>query len=478
MIPPLCPLRWAPLQTSGQKALPSGENNRYSKKAINKPQETGKSAGFGVHFPLVPKPVNRGMGKKEILLPLWGVAEAPLVTERERVYVTTFEQPEITLITHKDEFCVLVQEVDDADHAMYEPNHKTLANDLNQTNSFESTDFLSGIKLKKKDLKTLGPGMVLLKNFISISGQVEIVKTCQEFGKGPGGFYQPALLNLRLMCFGRNWDPQTKYNARYRGDGSEAPPIPDKLVSLVQTSIKDSQAYDSSIPSMNPDICIVNFYATSGRLGLHKDIDESPDSLNKGLPVVSISVEIVKTCQEFGKGPGGFYQPALLNLRLMCFGRNWDPQTKYNARYRGDGSKAPPIPDKLVSLVQTSIKDSQAYDSSIPSMNPDICIVNFYATSGRLGLHKDIDESPDSLNKGLPVVSISVGDSAKFLYGRYRDERKANEVLLKSGDVLIFGGRSRRIYHGVKTIIPNSAPLPLQEIMLGPGRFNLTFRQF
>lgn len=72
------------------------------------------------------------------------------------------------------------------------------------------------------------------------------------------------------MCFGRNWDPQTKYNARYRADGSEAPPIPDKLVSLVKTSIKDSQAYDSSIPSMNPDICIVNFYATSGRLGLHK----------------------------------------------------------------------------------------------------------------------------------------------------------------------------------------------------------------
>nr|GFB29383.1 oxoglutarate/iron-dependent dioxygenase [Tanacetum cinerariifolium] len=226
--------------------------------------------------------------------------------------------------------------VDHADHDMYKPNHVTLANDLNQTNSSESTDLLSGINLKKKDLKTLGPGMVLLKNYISISGQVEIVKTCQEFGKGPGGFYQPALLNLRLMCFGRNWDPQTKYNARYRRDGSEAPPIPDKLVSLVQTSIKDSQTYDSSIPSMNPDICIVNFYLTSGRLGLHKDIDESPDSLNKG----------------------------------------------------------------------------------------------------------------------LPVVSISIGDSAKFLYGRYRDERKANEVLLKSGDVLIFGGRSRRIFHGVKTIIP------------------------
>ena len=92
---------------------------------------------------------------------------------------------------------------------------------------------------------------------------------------GRGGFYQPgfnsgAKLNLHMMCFGRNWDPQTKYAARYRADGSEAPPIPDKLVSLVKTSIKDSRAHDDKIPSMHPDICIVNFYTTTGRLGMHQ----------------------------------------------------------------------------------------------------------------------------------------------------------------------------------------------------------------
>ena len=92
---------------------------------------------------------------------------------------------------------------------------------------------------------------------------------------------------------------------------------------------------------------------------------------------------------------------------------------------------------------------------------------------------QDRDESSDSLRKGLPVVSLSVGDSAQFLYGHNRDVRKANEVLLESGDVVVFGGKSRNVYHGVKTIIPNSAPLPLlQQSKLRPGRLNLTFRQF
>lgn len=90
---------------------------------------------------------------------------------------------------------------------------------------------------------------------------------------------------------------------------------------------------------------------------------------------------------------------------------------------------------------------------------------------------QDDDESPDSVDKGLPVVSISIGDSATFLY-RYKDEKEPAEISLQSGDVLIFGGKSRKILHGVKEIIQNSAPPPIQESMLKPGRLNLTFRQY
>ncbi|KAI5391395.1 uncharacterized protein LOC127108124 [Lathyrus oleraceus] len=103
-------------------------------------------------------------------------------------------------------------------------------------------------------------------------------------------------------------------------------------------------------------------------------------------------------------------------------------------------------------------------------MTPDICIVNFYSTSGRLGLHQDRDEREESLQKGLPVVSFSIGDSAEFLYGDQRDVEKAENVLLESGDVLIFGGDSRHVYHGVSSIISNSAPEELvQDLEVSSG---------
>jgi alkylated DNA repair dioxygenase AlkB len=92
---------------------------------------------------------------------------------------------------------------------------------------------------------------------------------------------------------------------------------------------------------------------------------------------------------------------------------------------------------------------------------------------------QDRDESRESLQRGLPVVSFSIGDSAEFLYGDQRNIEKAENVFLESGDVLIFGGESRHVYHGVSSIIPNSAPKELlQDTCLCPGRLNLTFRKY
>ncbi|XP_045830492.1 uncharacterized protein LOC123921842 isoform X2 [Trifolium pratense] len=206
-------------------------------------------------------------------------------------------------------------------------------------------------------------------------------------------------------------------------------------------------------------------------------------------------VEIVKQCRSLGLGPGGFYQPgyaggAKLRLKMMCLGMDWDPQTrKYGYKRAIDGCKAPSIPHYFSNLVIRAIQEAHnlinqesgiSYvEDILPSMTPDICIANFYETSGRLGLHQDRDESRESLRKGLPVVSFSIGDSAEFLYGDQRNVEKAESVFLESGDVLIFGGESRHVYHGVSSIIPNSAPEELlRDTCLCPGRLNLTFRQY
>ena len=91
-----------------------------------------------------------------------------------------------------------------------------------------------------------------------------------------------------------------------------------------------------------------------------------------------------------------------------------------------------------------------------------------------MGLHQDKDEGAASLEAGLPVVSVSLGDTARFLFGGLRRRDKVESLLLESGDVFVFGGAARLRYHGVARILSGTAPALLRL----DGRFNLTFRQF
>lgn len=77
------------------------------------------------------------------------------------------------------------------------------------------------------------------------------------------------------------------------------------------------------------------------------------------------------------------------------------------------------------------------------------------------------------------MISFSIGDAAEFLYSDQREVDKAEKVELESGDVLVFGGSSRLIFHGVTAIKQKTAPGSLlEETNLRPGRLNLTFREY
>ncbi|PKU69411.1 uncharacterized protein LOC110105575 [Dendrobium catenatum] len=204
-------------------------------------------------------------------------------------------------------------------------------------------------------------------------------------------------------------------------------------------------------------------------------------------------VKIVSKCRELGVISGGFYWPgyvngAKANLQMMCLGKDWNPESRLYDKSRSfHGAVPPKIPEELRKLVDRALNAYHGFlraftnkVEEIPNMSPDICIVNFYSYSGRLGLHQDRDESEESLRKRLPIVSFSIGDSAEFLYSDVRDVDKAERVTLESGDVLIFGGDARHIFNGVRCIKPNTAPKILidKTTKLRPGYLNLTFRQY
>lgn len=184
---------------------------------------------------------------------------------------------------------------------------------------------------------------------------------------------------------------------------------------------------------------------------------------------------LVARCRGIIDGPAGGYVPTVrgggrMRVRMVCLGRHWNPLTYRYEATRADYDRAPvaPVPEDFVALASRIAAEAGF------AFQPDICLINWYGPDGRMGLHQDKDESAASLGRGLPVVSMSLGDTARFLFGGLRRRDPVEAVLLESGDAFVFGGPARLRYHGVSRIIPGTAP---PELCIG-GRFNLTFRQY
>ena len=186
-------------------------------------------------------------------------------------------------------------------------------------------------------------------------------------------------------------------------------------------------------------------------------------------------LRLVQQCRELLDGPAGGYVPTVrgggkMRVKMMCLGRHWNPRTYTYVATREDYDDAPvaPVPGGWVDLASTAARQAGF------ECRPDICLINFYGSDGRMGLHQDKDESADSLAAGLPVISFSIGDAARFLFGGVKRRESVESILLESGDVFVFGGSARLRYHGVSRIIPDTAPPALGLA----GRFNMTFRQY
>lgn len=126
------------------------------------------------------------------------------------------------------------------------------------------------------------------------------------------------------------------------------------------------------------------------------------------------------------------------------------------------GQAWPALPEAFVQLAREA-----AAEAGFNDYVPDACLINRYAPGTRLSLHQDRDED----DRVAPIVSVSLGLPATFLFGGFARGDRPVRVPLVHGDVVVWGGVDRMRFHGVLPVPPGRHP------RLGDCRINLTFRK-
>jgi alkylated DNA repair protein (DNA oxidative demethylase) len=133
-------------------------------------------------------------------------------------------------------------------------------------------------------------------------------------------------------------------------------------------------------------------------------------------------------------------------------------QYRYAERHPETGAPWPRIPESIL-----AVWDAVSGWNGPPSS----CLLNWYGESARMGLHQDKDEG----NFDAPVVSISLGDPARFRMGGTERKMTTQSTILNSGDVVVMGGKARLAYHGIDRVLFGEG-----DLLAGGGRINLTLR--
>lgn len=160
--------------------------------------------------------------------------------------------------------------------------------------------------------------------------------------------------------------------------------------------------------------------------------------------------------------PGGYTMSVALT---NCGTLGWTSDAQGYRYTRIDplsGQPWPDLPEAFLRLAQAA-----AADAGFPGFTPDACLVNRYEPGARLSLHQDRNER----DYDAPIVSVSLGMPALFLFGGHARTDPAARVALLHGDVVVWGGVDRLRYHGV---------MPMKDTphsRLGSQRINFTLRK-
>jgi alkylated DNA repair protein (DNA oxidative demethylase) len=160
--------------------------------------------------------------------------------------------------------------------------------------------------------------------------------------------------------------------------------------------------------------------------------------------------------------PGG-YRMSVAMTNCGSFGWVTDRTGyRYDAIDPESGHPWPQMPDSFLNLAK-----SAAAQAGFQEFVPDACLINRYEPGARLSLHQDKNER----DFGEPIVSVSLGIPAVFLFGGSKRADKPRRIPVTHGDVIVWGGPARLHYHGVMPLKEGYHPF------VGRYRLNLTFRK-
>jgi alkylated DNA repair protein (DNA oxidative demethylase) len=160
--------------------------------------------------------------------------------------------------------------------------------------------------------------------------------------------------------------------------------------------------------------------------------------------------------------PGGFRMSVAMT---NCGQAGWVSDAKgyrYDARDPETGLLWPAMPASFSQLAAGA-----AREAGYPGFQPDACLINRYEPGARLTLHQDRNERDYT----APIVSVSLGLPAVFLFGGATRKERPRRMRLESGDIVVWGGATRLAYHGIASLKDGEHPLT------GRCRLNLTFRK-